>query len=257
MSLLELRHLNMVFQRRGAPPLHAVNDVSLVVEPGECIALVGESGSGKSTLGRLALGLMAPQSGQVLWHGQDLTGLSRAARDRARMTIQPVFQDASATFNPRRSVRALLRQALQQAGKPDLSDARIGALLDRVELRPAADLLSRYPNELSGGQRQRLSIARALATEPQLIIADEPLSGADVSIRAQILDLLADLQTGSGVGLLLITHDMLLARAIASRVAVMHQGRIVETGDTTTVLHQPAHPYTQRLVAAIQSVDWV
>jgi ABC-type glutathione transport system ATPase component len=256
-SLLELRHLNMVFHRRGAPPLHAVNDVSLTVDPGECVALVGESGSGKSTLGRLALGLMVPDSGQVLWHGQDFSTLSGARLRQARMTIQPVFQDASATFNPRRSVRALLRQALQQAGKPDLSDARIGALLERVELRPAADLLNRYPNELSGGQRQRLSIARALATEPQLIIADEPLSGADVSLRAQILDLLADLQAKAGVGFLLITHDMLLARAIATRVAVMHQGRIVETGDTATVLHQPTHPYTRRLIAAIQSVDLV
>jgi ABC-type glutathione transport system ATPase component len=146
-SLLELRHLNKMFLRRGAAPLQAVNDVSLEVDSGECVALLGESGSGKSTLGRLALGLTAPDSGQVLWQGQALTSLSRTALRRARMLIQPVFQDASATFNPRRSVRALLRQALVQAGKPDLSDSRIRALLERVELHPAADLLHRYPGD--------------------------------------------------------------------------------------------------------------
>ena len=124
-----------------------------------------------------------------------------------------------------------------------------------MELRPALPFLARYPNELSGGQRQRLSIARALATEPSLIIADEPLSGADVSVRAQILDLLADLQAQSGVSYLLITHDILLARAFSHRIAVMHQGRIVEHGDTPTVLHAPTHPYTQRLLDAVQSVD--
>jgi ABC-type oligopeptide transport system ATPase subunit len=128
-------------------------------------------------------------------------------------------------------------------------------LLKRVELRPAQPFLARYPNELSGGQRQRLSIARALATEPSLIIADEPLSGADVSVRAQILDLLADLQTQSGLSYLLITHDILLARAFSHRIAVMHQGRIVERGDTPTVLQAPAHPYTRRLLDAVQSVD--
>ncbi len=255
MALLELRHLHKSFHRRGAPPLHAVNDVSLRVEDGECVALVGESGSGKSTLGRLALRLLAPDSGQVLLGGQDFATLSGAALRAARMTIQPVFQDASATFNPRRTVRGLFGQALAQAGKPDTSDLRICELLERVELRPAGDLLGRYPSELSGGQRQRLSIARALATEPRLIIADEPLSGADVSIRAQILDLLAELQTTAGLSYLLITHDMLLARAFSSRIAVMYQGRIVESGPTETVLGAPTQPYTQRLITAVQSID--
>src|SRR5204862_6898104 len=126
---------------------------------------------------------------------------------------------------------------------------------EQVELRPARELLPRRPNELSGGQRQRLAIARALATRPRIVIADEPLSGADVSIRAQILDLLADLQRSAGIGYLLITHDMMLARAVSSRIAVMQQGRIVETGATATVLHAPAHPYTQRLLDSVQAID--
>lgn len=255
MPLLELRGVTKVFPSRGGAPFRAVDAVSLSVEPGECVALVGESGSGKSTLGRLALRLLLPDSGQVLLEGQDLARLSGEALRRTRMVIQPVFQDASAAFNPRRTVRSLLRQALVQAGKADTSDARICTLLERVELHPPADLLPRFPNELSGGQRQRLAIARALATEPRLIIADEPLSGADVSIRAQILDLLAGLQAESGVAYLLITHDMLLARAVSDRVAVMYHGRIVETGATAAVLDQPGDAYTQRLLAAVQSVD--
>jgi len=255
MPLLELCHLHKIFARRGAPPLRAVDDVSLSVEAGECVALVGESGSGKSTLARLALRLLLPDSGQVLLEGNDFARLSGQALRRARMTVQPVFQDASATFNPRRTVRGLLRQALVQAGRANTRDTALCALLERVELHPAADLLPRYPSELSGGQRQRLSIARALATEPRLIIADEPLSGADVSIRAQILDLLTGLQAASGLAYLLITHDMLLARAVSDRVAVMYQGRIVETGPTASVLDRPGDPYTRRLLAAVQSVD--
>jgi ABC-type glutathione transport system ATPase component len=255
MKLLELRCVSKLFHRRGAAPLRAVDDVSLSVEPGECVALVGESGSGKSTLGRLALRLLLPDSGEVLLEGQDIARLSGSALRRARMTMQPVFQDASSAFNPRRTVRRLLRQALEQAGAADTSDARLCELLQRVELHPPSELLARYPSELSGGQRQRLAIARALATGPRLIIADEPLSGADVSIRAQILDLLTGLQAASGVAYLLITHDMLLARAVSDRVAVMYRGRIVETGATAAVLDHPVDPYTQRLLAAVQSVD--
>jgi ABC-type glutathione transport system ATPase component len=255
MPLLELLGVNKTFLRRGAAPLRAVNDVSLSVEAGECVALVGESGSGKSTLGRLALRLLLPDSGQVLLEGHDLARLSGDALRRARMTMQPVFQDASSTFNPRRPIRSLLRQALVQAGKTDTTDARLCALLERVELHPSAELLPRFASELSGGQRQRLSIARALATEPRLIIADEPLSGADVSIRAQILDLLTGLQADTGMAYLLITHDILLARAVSDRIAVMYRGRIVEAGATAAVLDHPSDPYTRRLLSAVQSVD--
>jgi ABC-type oligopeptide transport system ATPase subunit len=251
MPLLELRHLSKTFMRHGAAPFRAVNDVSLTVERGECVALVGESGSGKSTLARLALRLINADEGEVLLDGAYLHTLSGNALRGARMKMQPVFQDASTTFNPRRTVRAILRQA----AVGDASEGRIRALLERVELRPATTFLPRYPSELSGGQRQRLSIARALATEPAIIIADEPLSGADVSIRAQILDLLADLQTQSGVSYLLITHDILLARAFSHRIAVMHQGGIVEHGETQTVLRTPTHVYTRHLLDAVQSVD--
>ncbi len=251
MPLLELRHVSKTFTRRGATPQRAVNDVSLTVERGECVALVGESGSGKSTLARLALRLIDADEGEVLFDGAYLHTLSGKALRQARIKMQPVFQDASTAFNPRRTVRTIL----QQAAVGDPSVAHLCALLERVELRPAEPFLARYPNELSGGQRQRLSIARALATEPSLIIADEPLSGADVSVRAQILDLLADLQAQSGVSYLLITHDILLARAFSHRIAVMHQGSIVEHGDTPTVLQAPTHAYTRRLLDAVQSVD--
>ena len=251
MPLLELRHVSKTFLRRGAPPHRAVDDVSLTVERGECVALVGESGSGKSTLARLALRLIDADAGEVLFDGARLHALSGGALRQARIKMQPVFQDASTAFNPRRTVRTILRQATVGAA----SEAHLCALLERVELRPARPFLARYPNELSGGQRQRLSIARALATAPSLIIADEPLSGADVSVRAQILDLLADLQVQSCVSYLLITHDILLARAFSHRIAVMHQGRIVEYGDTATVLQAPTHAYTHRLLDAVQSVD--
>jgi ABC-type glutathione transport system ATPase component len=251
MPLLELRHISKSFVRRGAPPHRAVNDVSLTVERGECVALVGESGSGKSTLARLALRLIDADAGEVLFDGNCLHRLTGNALRQARMKMQPVFQDASTAFNPRRTVRAILRQAVAV----DPSDAHLCVFLERVELRPATAFLARHPNELSGGQRQRLSIARALATEPSLIIADEPLSGADVSVRAQILDLLADLQAQSGMSYLLITHDILLARAFSHRIAVMHQGSIVERGETQAVLHAPEHAYTRRLLGAVQSVD--
>ena len=169
--------------------------------------------------------------------------------------MQPIFQDPAASFNPRRTVRAILAQALVEAGASSAGDDELGALLARVELRPAGDYLGRYPHELSGGQRQRLAIARAIAPRPVVIIADEPLSGADVSIRAQILNLLIDLQREGGVAYLLITHDMLVARAFSHRVAVMYRGRIVEEGPTAEVLSAPRHPYTRSLIAAVQSLD--
>ena len=253
--LLELRGLSKAFHRHGAPPLRAVDDVSLHVNAGECVALVGESGSGKSTLARIALQLIVPDRGEVFLGGRSLARLAPSQLREARLAMQPIFQDPSAAFNPRRTVCAILGQALAQLPAADLSDAQLSALLARVELRPGMDYLNRYPHELSGGQRQRLAIARAIATRPAVIIADEPLSGADVSIRAQILNLLADLQRVSGVAYVLVTHDMLVARAFSHRVSVMYQGRIVEEGPTGEVLATPRHPYTQSLIAAVQSLD--
>ncbi len=252
--MLELRGVAKTFHQRGQPPLHAVQDVSLTVQPGETLALVGESGSGKTTLARIALCLVAPDSGDVWLDGRSLLRASRSVLRAARLRLQPVFQDSSAAFNPRRTVRAILRQVLAQAGAA-FDDLALCTLLERVELRPAAGFLGRYPNELSGGQRQRLAVARAIAPVPQVIIADEPLSGADVSIRAQMLNLLLDLQAASGVAYLLITHDILLAQAFADRIAVMQHGRIVEQGDSGTVFTSPAHGYTRRLIEAVQSID--
>jgi len=170
--------------------------------------------------------------------------------------VQPVFQDPSSAFNPRRTVQSSLEQAIGQCvPKEPAPRERALELLSSVELRPAEDFLQRYPHQLSGGQRQRLGIARALATRPRLIVADEPLSGADVSIRAQVLNLLLDLRERQNIAILMITHDMLVARALADRVVVMHRGRVVEQGRTRDIMDAPQDPYTQRLLNAVLSVD--
>jgi ABC-type glutathione transport system ATPase component len=253
--VLDIRGVAKTFRRHGAAPLRAVDDASLHIDAGECVALVGESGSGKSTLARIALQLVAPDAGDVRLDGVSLAALSPPALRVARLAMQPIFQDPAAAFNPRRTVRAILRQALAQLAGADLADSALVTLLERVELRPGVDYLDRYPHELSGGQRQRLAIARAIATRPKVVIADEPLSGADVSIRAQLLNLMSELQRESGVAYLLVTHDMLVARAFSHRVSVMHRGRIVEEGPTDVVLSAPRQAYTQALIAAVQSLD--
>lgn len=255
--VLDIRGVTKEFPRHGAPPLRAVDNASLRVEVGECVALVGESGSGKSTLARIALQLVKPDAGDVLLDGTSLNALSPSALRVARLAMQPVFQDPAAAFNPRRTVRAILRQALAQLPGATISDAKLVSLLERVELRPGAEYLDRYPHQLSGGQRQRLALGRAIATQPKVIIADEPLSGADVSIRAQLLNLMTDLQRESGVAYLLVTHDMLVARAFSDRVSVMYRGRIVEEGATDFVLGAPRHDYTRALLSAVQSLDSV
>jgi peptide/nickel transport system ATP-binding protein len=253
--LLEVRAVTKRFHRRDGSLLTAVDGVSLAIDVADTIALVGETGSGKSTLARLALGLEAPDEGEILFHGQQLTGMSRSEHHRFRLAVQPIFQDPGASFNPRRKVRDLLRQAFMQTGKrgPDIPPA-MAAVLTSVGLHATADFLHRYPHELSGGQRQRLAIARALAMAPDLLIADEPLSGADASIRGQILNLLSDLQDERSIAILFITHDISIARAFAHRVAVMYQGNVVEQGLAGDVLGHPRHPYTQLLLAAAPSV---
>lgn len=245
-------------QRGGSGTLVAVDGVSLTVGPAETVALVGESGSGKSTLARLAQRLMDPEEGSIVLRGVNLTRLTgRRLRD-ARIAMQPIFQDPTASFNPRRTVGGALLQALWRSpGTTDDRVRRAGELLERVGLRPASVYLPRFPHELSGGQRQRLAIARAIAMDPVLIIADEPLSGSDVSIRSQVLNLLADLRAERGIAYLLITHDISIARAFANRVAVMYHGRIVEEGDPATVLSRPSHEYTKRLLSAVPEFSGV
>ena len=251
--ILRLEAISKTFRRSGHAPVKAVDNVSLTVGRGETVALVGESGSGKSTLGRIALGLLPPDSGRVILEGKVLGELSALELRLARVAMQPIFQDASSSLNPRRPARELMAQALPESGAAvDELGAR---LLDRVGLSPGRDYLARFPHEISGGQRQRLAIARALAMNPRLIIADEPLSGADVSIRGQILNLLLDIKEERGVAYLMITHDISIARHFADRVAVMQHGVIVESGPAAQVLTAPSHPYTRQLVAAVPVLE--
>jgi ABC-type glutathione transport system ATPase component len=251
--LLDLRGVTKSFRNAAGDRVEAVRNVSLALHTGETVALVGESGSGKSTLGRIALGLIAPDAGEMLLRGRSFANFSRAEFREARTAVQPIFQDPTAALNPRRTVRQLMRQALRRERADQ--DSRAAAILDSVGLRPGAEYLPRYPHELSGGQRQRLVLARALAMDPALIIADEPLSGADVSIRGQVLNLLLDIKEARGVGYLMITHDISVAGAFADRVAVMQRGEIVETGTAEEVFGAPRHPYTRRLLAAVPSLD--
>jgi ABC-type glutathione transport system ATPase component len=249
-ELLRLQSIDKRFRHPDGRTVHAVRSVDLTVGYGETVALVGESGSGKSTLGRIALRLMPPDCGQVFLAGACLTDMTPRQLKVARVPMQPIFQDPVASFNPRRTVFELMRQALIRRTTDPVAERAV-RLLENVGLQPGARFLPRYPHELSGGQRQRLAIARALALDPALIIADEPLSGADVSVRGQVLNLLVDLQRQRNVAYLMITHDISVARAFAHRVAVMRHGEIVESGSAADVLDAPRHSYTQALVDAV------
>jgi peptide/nickel transport system ATP-binding protein len=245
--LLEVRGLVKRWPGATAPVLDGVD---LAIEPGETLALVGGSGSGKTTLARLIVRLMEPDAGTIRFAGQDLLALSGRALRRVRPRIQLVFQDPLGALNPRATVARLLADPFRihdLVRRRDRS-AAVLALLARVGLGPS--LLDRHPHELSGGQRQRVLIARALATRPRLILLDEPVSALDVSIRAQILNLLRDIQAEDGPAYLFIAHDLAVVRAVAQRVAVMHEGRIVETGSTEAVLGDPRHSLTKALLRA-------
>lgn len=247
--ILAMAGIDKVFTNTAGESVHAVRDASIAVAPGETLAVVGESGSGKSTLARIALGLVAPTSGTVMLNGRDIRSMTPAEFRAARTTMQPVFQDPTSALNPRRRVRDLLRQASYTHAGP-FEDYAV-ALLEGVGLKPGGDYLMRFPHELSGGQRQRFTIARALAMKPSLIVADEALSGADVSIRGQILNLFLDIRDSQKVACLFITHDISVARAFADRVVVMMKGRIVEEGPAAEVLSNPRHDYTRLLLSAV------
>ncbi|MBS0980095.1 ABC transporter ATP-binding protein [Acetobacter thailandicus] len=255
-TLLEVRHLHKTYQLPGRKTLKAVDDISFSVRQGEVLGLVGESGCGKSTLGRCLLRLLPASSGSILFDGQDITRLSERRLRPLRQRLQMVFQDSSASLNPRRRIGDLLAEPLRVHADPingkrtaDMITARLTALLDLVGLPRSA--LERYPHEFSGGQKQRINIARALTLSPQLIVADEPVSALDVSVQAQIINLFADLQDQLGLTYIFISHDLSVVRQISTRVAVMYLGSIVEIGETDTVLHTPAHPYTSMLTQAI------
>lgn len=235
---------------RRARVLRAVDGVSLTVRAGECVGLVGESGCGKSTLASAILGLQPPTSGRITIDGIPLRS-GTADRMRLARTVQMVFQDPYASLNPRRSVGELLASPLRLhgfGGSSEISD-RVAGMLRRVGLRP--EHAKRYPHEFSGGQRQRIGIARALILEPKLVICDEPVSALDVSIRAQIINLLVELTESLGVAMLMISHDLSVVEHMCDRVAVMYLGRIVESGPWQRIFEKPSHPYTRALMAAI------
>jgi glutathione transport system ATP-binding protein len=232
--------------------VHAVEQVSFDVYPGETLALVGESGSGKSTIGKTLQQLVAPTSGAVRYNGQDIFSMDSAGRQRLRQEIQYIFQDPYASLDPRKTVAFSIAEPIRTHGLLNGDDAiarRVGELLEQVGLKP--EHARRYPHEFSGGQRQRVCIARALASNPKLIIADESVSALDVSIQAQILNLLMDLQKDRGLSYLFITHDMAVVEKVSHRVAVLYLGQIVELGTRRQIFESPQHAYTRKLLAAV------
>jgi peptide/nickel transport system ATP-binding protein len=230
--------------------LHALRGVSLKVDEGQSVALVGESGCGKSTLARMAVRLEKPDSGVVLIDGRSLSALNGRERREQTSHVQLVPQDAAAALDPRVTIGASIAEPLviHHRGSASERQARVDALMDEVGLDPG--LADRYPHQLSGGQRQRVVIARALALEPRLLIADEPVSALDVSVRAQVLNLLQSIQRQRSLALLVISHDLAVVRTITERIDVMYLGRIVESGETREVIDDPSHHYTAALVAA-------
>jgi oligopeptide/dipeptide ABC transporter ATP-binding protein len=257
--LLSVRDLRKHFpvggmmKKRGT--VAAVDGVSFDIAEGETLGLVGESGCGKSTTGRLILRLIDATGGSVAFRGQELMKLSQSAMVAHRRNLQLIFQDPFSSLNPSMTVREIIAEPLQVHGVDVGSgiDRRVAELLQMVGLKP--EHMRRFPHEFSGGQRQRIGIARALALQPELIICDEPVSALDVSVQAQILNLLRKVQREMGIGLLFISHDLMAVRYIAHRVAVMYLGKLVETASTASIFDEPRHPYTRALLEAVPAPD--
>ncbi len=241
--------------RRKVGAVRAVDGIDFDLHPGETLGLVGESGSGKSTTGRAVLRLHEPTAGSVVFSGTELTTLGTTDMRRARRDMQMIFQDPYASLDPRQTVAEAVREPLDIHGLGDVEEraARVDQLLERVGLDPSWG--GRYPHEFSGGQRQRVGIARALATHPRFIVADEPIAALDVSIQAQIVNLLMDLRAERGLTYLFIAHDLSMVRHISDRIAVMYLGRLMELTETEHLFSTPRHPYTQALLSAIPLPD--
>ena len=260
--LLDVRDLTVHFPirtgllRRQSGVFKAVDGVSFTVPSGKTVGLVGESGSGKTTIGRTLVKLIPATSGIALWKGENILPLNEKAFRPLRRRIQYIFQDPFGSLNPRMTIGAIIGEALE-IHFPEYSigdrEARVAALLQRVSLKP--EMMRRYPHEFSGGQRQRIGIARALAVEPELLICDEPVSALDVSVQAQIVNLLQDLQEELGLALLFIAHDLAVVEHISDSVLVLHQGKIVESGSAREILENPQHDYTRALLAAVPRME--
>ena len=253
--ILDVRHLKKYFNSpKGV--VHAVDDVSFTIERGKTLGVVGESGCGKSTTGRSILRLIEPTEGEVLFEGQDILQLSKEQMRKLRRQMQIIFQDPYASLNPRKSVYELIREPIvfnkliRDKGE---IDARVFQLMETVGL--AERMVNSYPHELDGGRRQRIGIARALALNPKFIVCDEPVSALDVSIQAQILNLLADLQDSMGLTYMFITHDLSVVNHFADDIAVMYLGQLVEKADAKELFRTPLHPYTEALLSAIPSTS--
>ncbi|WEH12877.1 ABC transporter ATP-binding protein [Streptomyces sp. VNUA24] len=254
--LLEVGSLTVSYRsRRRRPTAPALRDVSLSLDPGETLGIVGESGSGKSTLGKAVLGLAPVVSGNIRWRGRDITSATARERRALSREIQVVFQDPYSSLNPHRTVGQSILETLAASGEEHSTDARSRAarLLTRVGLDPTA--FDRYPRQFSGGQRQRIAIARAVLPGPSLIICDEVVSALDLSVQAQVINLLTDLQTDHELSYLFITHDLSVVRHLCRRVVVLEHGRLVEQGPTQRVLDHPEDPYTERLCLAAPVLD--
>ncbi len=255
--LLQAKHLVKTYSQRSGKfgfattQVRALDDVSIELKAGKTLAVVGESGSGKSTLARCLLQLQALDSGEVLFAGQDLAKLDGAALRQVRKNLQMVFQDPFASLNPRMRVGEIVAEGLLIHGLGNATEqqAKVIAMLKRVGLSESD--MQKYPHEFSGGQRQRIGIARALVLSPKVVVCDEPVSALDVSIQAQILLLLKELQAEMALSYLFISHDLRVVRHIADDIVVMHQGKVVEQGQIEAVYQRPQHPYTQNLLAAI------
>jgi oligopeptide transport system ATP-binding protein len=259
--ILSVKDLKVHFPVRGsifggARSLKAVDGVSFDVFPGETLGIVGESGSGKSTIGRAVLQLIKPTAGRVAWLGKNIAGHTRGQMKPYRREMQIVFQDPLASLNPRMTAGDIIAEPLDTF-EPGIGNAerkkRVQEIMSQVGLLP--QMINRYPHEFSGGQNQRIGIARAMILKPKLIVADEPVSSLDVSIRAQIINLLADLQKSTGVALMFISHDLAVVRHVSHRVLVLYLGKVMELADATALLTKPRHPYTQALLSAAPVPD--